>query len=341
MRAGGSEVRNTHSGDLDMNVTKIPIHRLNAAPYNPRVELRPGDAVFDNLKRSIETFGYLQPIIVNRRSNTVVGGHQRLKVLKDLGYQEVDVVFVDLSAEHEKALNLTLNKTVGEWDESKLARLLQEFEGFPDIDIQLTGFDAGEIGDLISRVLDRETATGNDDDFDPEAALDCSRPAVTEKGELLELGDHRLLCGDATNAEDVRRLMKGQRATLFMTDPPYLVGYDGTNHPVSKAQRSASKRKNKNWSGSYGITWDDADANPDLYENFYRVAVAEAVTPNAAWYCRHASRRQAMVEAVWVKFGAFVHEQIIWVKERQVIDLLYLAPSTYCERLKSYSLSNP
>ncbi|MCH7840065.1 MAG: hypothetical protein IID38_07500 [Planctomycetes bacterium] len=135
--------------------------------------------------------------------------------------------------------------------------------------------------------------------------------------------------------------MKGQRAALFMTDPPYLVGYDGTNHPVSKAQRSASKRKNKNWSGSYGITWDDADANPDLYENFYRVAVAEAVAPNAAWYCWHASRRQAMVEAVWVKFGAFVHEQIIWVKERQVIDLLYLAPSTYCERLKSYSLSNP
>ena len=134
--------------------------------------------------------------------------------MKDLGYQEVDVVFVDLSAEHEKALNLTLNKTVGEWDESKLARLLQEFEGFPDVDVQLTGFDAGEIGDLISRVLDRETATGNDDDFDPEAALDLRRPAVTGKGELLELGDHRLLCGDATNAEDVRRLMKGQRAAL-------------------------------------------------------------------------------------------------------------------------------
>ena len=212
--------------ELLMNSKKMPIADVNAAKYNPRIDLQPGDPVYEKLKKSIETFGYLQPIIVNRRSNTVVGGHQRLRVLKDLGYEEVDVVFVDLSAEHEKALNLTLNKTVGEWDESKLARLLQEFEGFPDIDVQLTGFDVGEIGDLISRVLDRETATGNDDDFDPEAALDCSRPAVTEKGELLELGDHRLLCGDATNAEDVRRLMKGQRVKGGIK-PEAVLSWDG------------------------------------------------------------------------------------------------------------------
>ncbi len=302
-----------------MDIAKIPIDHLNTAPYNPRVELKPGDPVYESLKRSVETFGFLQPIIVNRRNNTVVGGHQRLKVLKDLGYGEVDVVFVDVSAEHEKALNLTLNKTVGEWDESKLARLLQEFEGFPDVDVQLTGFDSGEISDLISRVLDQETAAGNDDDFDPDAALDESRPAVTQAGELLELGQHRLLCGDATNAEQVRQVMDGRRAVLFATDPPYLVSYDGTNHPASpKARRR--KDKNKNWSGSYGITWDDADANPDLYENFYRVAVAEAVAKNAAWYCWHASRRQAMVEAVWDKHGAFVHQQIIWVKDRPVLN---------------------
>ncbi len=90
-----------------MVIEKIPIDRLNAAPYNPRVELKPGDPVYESLKKSVETFGYLQPIIVNRRNSTVVGGHQRLKVLKDLGYEEVDVVFVDVSAEHEKALNLT------------------------------------------------------------------------------------------------------------------------------------------------------------------------------------------------------------------------------------------
>jgi DNA modification methylase len=94
------------------------------------------------------------------------------------------------------------------------------------------------------------------------------------------------------------------------------VGYDGTNHPASPNQAG----KNKNWRGSYGITWDDAEANPTLYQDFCRVAVAEAIVPNAAWYCWHASRRQAMVEDVWNKFGAFVHQQIIWVKDRPVLN---------------------
>jgi len=134
-----------------MKLEQARIDELNAAEYNPRVDLQPGDPVYENLKLSVETFGYLQPIIVNRRTNTVVGGHQRLKVLKDLGHERVDVVFVDLTPEREKALNLTLNKTVGEWGEPKLARLLQEFGGLPDIDIQLTGFDTEEIGGLGHR----------------------------------------------------------------------------------------------------------------------------------------------------------------------------------------------
>ncbi|MHC4695472.1 MAG: site-specific DNA-methyltransferase [Planctomycetota bacterium] len=298
-----------------MDVRKIPIDQLNPAPYNPRVNLKPGDPVYERLKRSVDEFGYVEPIVVNRRTNNVVGGHQRLKVLKDLGNKEIDVVFVDLTEEREKALNLALNKIVGDWDEPKLAQLLQEFEGFPDVDVWLTGFDDREIGDVISRVLDRHAIAGNDDQFDVDAALDEQQPAITQPGELIELGDHRLLCGDSTKVKDVQRLMNGERATLFATDPPYLVGYDGTNHPGSRGQRD----KNKNWSSSYGVTWDDAEANPDLYENFYRVAVAEAVTPNAAWYCWHASRRQAMVEDVWNKFGAFVHQQIIWVKDRPIL----------------------
>lgn len=296
-----------------MELERIAISQLQAATYNPRVDLQPGDPAYEKLKQSVETFGYLQPVIVNRRNSTVVGGHQRLKVLKDLGYEQVDVVFVDLSDDREIALNLALNKISGDWDESKLGRLLQEFEGFPDLDVTLTGFDVDEAGDIISRMLDRESGIGNDDEFDPEAALDLQSPAVTQAGELIELGDHRLLCGDSTNVDDVRRLMDGQQAALFATDPPYLVDYDGTNHP-------GSARKNKNWSHSYGIDWDDADANPQLYEDFYRVAVAEAVTKNAAWYCWHASRRQAMVEQVWQKFGAFVHQQIIWAKDRPILN---------------------
>ena len=109
--------------------------------------------------------------------------------------------------------------------------------------------------------------------------------------------------------------MQGERAILFATDPPYLVGYDGMNHPGSPKQ----PEKNKNWSGSYGVDWDDADIDSDLYERFVQVAIEQAIAPDAAWYCWHASRRQAMLESVWEKFGAFVHQQIIWMKDRPIL----------------------
>jgi len=303
-----------------MNLIKMKIDDLNPAAYNPRLDLQPGDPIYEKLKRSIETFGYLQPIIVNRRNQHVVGGHQRLKVLQDLGHVDVDVIEVDLPDEQEKALNLTLNKTVGDWDEAKLVDLLQEFEGMPDFEVELTGFDEGELKDVVSRFLDEHGGTGADDNFDVDAVLNTDQPAVTQPGELLLLGQHRLLCGDSTDVKDVKRLMDGKRAALFATDPPYLVGYDGTNHPTAKQKKRPRQDKNKDWSQSYGITWDDADANPDLYENFIRVAVAQAIAPNAAWYCWHASRRQVMVEAVWAKFGAFVHQQIVWVKDRPILN---------------------
>jgi DNA modification methylase len=136
-----------------------------------------------------------------------------------------------------------------------------------------------------------------------------------EVGQLWTLGDHRLLCGDSTNITDVTRLMNGERAVLFATDPPYLVGYDGMNHPGTRP------KTNKDWSPTYGKTWDEADAaqNCDLYINFIHTAVEAAILPNAAWYCWHASRRQRMVEEAWEKNGAFVHQQIIWSKPNRPI----------------------
>ena len=135
------------------------------------------------------------------------------------------------------------------------------------------------------------------------------RNPASRTGDLWILGDHRLLCGDSTSAADVRRLMNGERAALFATDPPYLVDYDGSNHPT----------RNKDWSPSYGATWDDSSQGAELYDGFIAAAIAEAITEDAAWYCWHASRRQAMLEACWEKAGAFVHQQIIWVKDRGVL----------------------
>lgn len=300
-----------------LTVSNLPLSRLKRAPYNPRVDLQPGDPVFEQLKRSMETFGVVEPIIWNRKTSHVVGGHQRLSVLKSLGHTHADVVVVNLTETQEKQLNLALNKIVGSWDEPRLAELLCELGKLPEIDLALTGFGEREISDLLARVAAAQTPLGDDADFDAAAHLDLSKPAITQVGELLVLGQHRLLCGDCTKVEAVQSVMEGRRAVLFATDPPYLVGYDGTNHPGAKAKSRPSK--NKNWSASYGVTWDDADGQLDLYDKFIGVAVEVAIAPNAAWYCWHASRRQALVEAAWQKHGAFVHCQIIWAKNRPVL----------------------
>ncbi|HOR78805.1 MAG TPA: ParB N-terminal domain-containing protein, partial [Anaerolineaceae bacterium] len=111
-----------------MLIEKIPAAKLNPAAYNPRKDLKPGDKEYEKLKRSIAEFGYVEPIIWNKTTGNVVGGHQRLKVLLDLGQTEIDCVIVELDDKREKALNLALNKIQGDWDEAKLASLMAEFD---------------------------------------------------------------------------------------------------------------------------------------------------------------------------------------------------------------------
>jgi len=301
-----------------MRIEKCRVDNLNPAPYNPRKDLQPGDKTYDSLKRSVETFGHLQPIIVNKRTRHVVGGHQRLKVLKDLGRKMVDVVYVDIPIEEEKALNLTLNKSVGEWDEPKLASLLQEFEAFPQVEVELTGFTKAEAKAVVDHQLDIAAGTG-EDDFDVDAALDNKQKFVTKQGELIKLGQHRLLCGDSTDPEQVRRLMDGERAILFATDPPYLVGL-GPKDIFSPSKKHFGRRvKKKDWSDSYGLTWDEKNWDQKLYEGFCRAAIAEAVLPNAAWYLWHSHKHRVAVETLWNKLGIFVHQEIIWVKMHAVM----------------------
>ena len=123
-----------------MEIQKIPAARLNPAAYNPRVDLKPGDKEYEKLKRSINEFGYVEPVIWNRQTGNVVGGHQRLKVLMDLGQTEIDCVVVDLDLAREKALNIALNKIQGDWDEDKLAAIMADFDA-EAFDVSLTGFD--------------------------------------------------------------------------------------------------------------------------------------------------------------------------------------------------------
>lgn len=342
-----------------LDIRSIPISKINPAPYNPRKDLRPGDPEYLALQRSIESFGCVEPLVWNHRTGNLVGGHQRFKVLVERGATHIDVSIVDLAPEQEKALNLALNKVQGDWDQHKLAALLDELCAVPEFDLAVTGFEWDEARDIIAEILG-DSDGPKPEEFDVEQALKEAGPAVTKPGDLIELGidpriSHRLLCGDSGDPEQVRRLMNGERAVLFATDPPYLVGYDGTNHPGAKGKfrekQSGSTRasrgqginepkrsvlrpdrdalrpracaadstQNKDWSDTYGVSWDDADENSDLYERFIAAAVSEAVLPNAAWYCWHASRRQAALEREWEKAGAFVHCQIIWVKNRGVL----------------------
>ena len=205
-----------------MQIEKLKIEQLIPADNNPRKDLKPGDPEYDKLKRSIEQFGYVEPLIWNKTTGRIVGGHQRLKVLLDMSIAEVECVVVEMDAEKEKALNVALNKISGDWDKDKLALLIADLQG-ADFDVSLTGFDPSEIDDLFKDSLKDGI---KDDDFDVDAEL--QKPAVTKPGDVWLLGRHRLVCGDSTKADTFIALMDGKLANLVVTDPPYNVNYEGT-----------------------------------------------------------------------------------------------------------------
>lgn len=146
-----------------MRVEEKRIDDLIPADYNPRQDLQPGDPEYEKLKRSIEEFGYVEPIIWNEETGRVVGGHQRLKVIKDLGFETVQVSVVNLPESREKVLNIALNKIEGDWENTKLKDLLEELDT-GEFDIELTGFDVDEIENLMTQfhVEDEEAPDGFD-----------------------------------------------------------------------------------------------------------------------------------------------------------------------------------
>lgn len=160
-----------------MHIESIAIERINPAAYNPRIDLRPGDPDYDRLQRSMEEFGFVEPLVWNRRIGNLVGGHQRLKILAARGVKCIEVSVVDLPPDGEQALNVALNKIGGDWDERKLADLLTGLAQIPDFDVSLTGFDSTE----ITHLLDKLEAIDDEDDFDLADALEAAegRPPVT------------------------------------------------------------------------------------------------------------------------------------------------------------------
>ena len=200
----------------------LSVDALRPAAYNPRKKLKAGDKEYEKIKNSILEFGYVEPIIVNF-DMTVIGGHQRLTVLKDLGYTEVQCVVVHIEDEHKvKALNIALNKITGAWNEELLADLLVDLQSV-DFNTDLTGFEAPEIEQLFSKVHNKDI---KEDDFDVEEEL--KNPLISRKGDIWLLGRHRVICEDSTIPETYTKLMEGRRANLVLTDPPYNVNVEET-----------------------------------------------------------------------------------------------------------------
>jgi len=190
-----------------MDIRKIPLSKIKAAKYNPRKNLKPGDAEYEKLRRSIEEFGYVEPVIWNKRTGNIVGGHQRYKILISLGYTEIDCVVVDIDEQREKALNVALNKISGEFDIPLLTDLLKDLseDGF---DVSLTGFDAAELDELFK---DKTTGNVKEDNFDADKAVAEIDIPITRRGDIWLLGRHRLMCGDSTSLEDISKLMDEAR----------------------------------------------------------------------------------------------------------------------------------
>lgn len=200
-------------------IERKPVGELNPAAYNPRRELKPGDPEYAKLQRSIEQFGYVDPLIWNERTGNLVGGHQRLNILRhEYHVKEIDVVVVDVDAEHEKALNVALNKIEGRWDEEQLTKVLSELENSDAIDVELTGFDLQEIErdfnisvDDLDRhdQQDRPSASGSTSKADEDGEDDSDKGSKEEdKGEgrsMLDNLEYRIIveCNDEQHQQSV------------------------------------------------------------------------------------------------------------------------------------------
>lgn len=277
----------------DMTWVSLSIDSLKPAAYNPRKKLKKGDKEYEKIKKSIVEFGYVDPIIVNF-DGTVIGGHQRLTVLSDLGYKEVQCVQVRIEDENKvKALNVALNKITGAWNEELLADLMVDLQD-ADFNLDLTGFEAPEIDQLFSKVHNKEV---KEDDFDVDGEL--TKPTISKQGDIWHLGKHRVICGDSTKPETYQLLLGDKKANLIVTDPPYNVNVEET----------AGKIKNDDMS--------DADFYQFLFNMF--VNVEQSMEDDASIYVFHADTEGLNFRRAFKDAGFYLSGCCVWKKNALVL----------------------
>ena len=283
-------------------IEQVAIDRLRPDPANPR---RISDEELESLTRSLREFGFVQPLLARREDATVIGGHQRLVAARRLGMTSVPVIWLDLSAERAHLLGLALNRISGDWDQQLLGRLLADLQTDSTIDLTLAGFGEDEVADLLRSLQAREKRERTES-FDLDDALqEATRSPRAEPGDLWLLGDHRLLCGDATKASDTERLLGPNRAGMAFTDPPYnvMLGDHGGH------QRGARRRR---------IANDALD--PTAWEAFLRSWTRTLLgAVDGALYVCMSSKEWPLVARVLGEEGGHWSDTIIWAKDRFVL----------------------
>lgn len=274
-----------------LQIQQVPIKNLNLAPYNPR---RWEQGAIDQLTESIRKFGLVDPILVNsaeNRKNIVIGGHFRLSVAKSLGYTEVPVIFLNIpDIEKEKELNLRLNRNIGDWDFDLLKNFDTEFL----LDI---GFDEQDLSAIWDDVLQTE-----EDDFDTEKALEEIKIPQVKLGEIYQLGQHKLVCGDSTDPAIVQKLVGEEKVDLVYCDPIY-------NIDLSYAKGIGGKK-------NYGGQTNDRKSD-DEYRGFLKRTIQNALSVakedlHMFYYCDE--NYIGMVQRLFAELGLTNRRVNFWIK---------------------------
>lgn len=240
----------------------VDIDKLTKADYNPR---KWDEKALSDLKASIQRFGLVDPIILNgaeNRKNVVIGGHMRLEAAKALGIKQVPAVYINLpDIEKEKELNLRLNKNQGEFDFALLANFAEEF--LSDI-----GFNSEELDSIFDLEID------NPEIFDLQKELDKLdiKKVEIQKGDIWQLGDNRLMCGDSTIEENTLKLMHGHKADMCFTDPPYILDYLKGKKKNGKPVEGFGAKRNRKYL--------ETDVLPDNFTELWMGNIAKIASDN-------------------------------------------------------------
>ena len=280
-------------GKTTTEMQLVPLSKLVPYVNNARTH---SPEQLTKLRSSLREFGFINPVIIDRDFN-VIAGHGRIVAAKGEGITEVPCVFVDyLTEAQKKAYILADNRMALDagWDEELLRIEIESLQG-ADFDVSLTGFEEGELADLFAGDGEKDV---KDDGFDLSAALE--KAAFVERGDIWTVGRHRLVCGDATSAEDVAALMDGKKANLIVTDPPY---------GVSFKSGSGLSIQNDSMKGDEFYTF--------LYNSFSQMAAH--LENGGAAYVFHADTEGLNFRKAFVDAGFHLAGVCIWVKNSLVL----------------------